>query len=42
MTSIFPDSPRNCYRPGIKSAIRKAESLEAGDLATVTVELIDF
>jgi Domain of unknown function (DUF1905) len=41
-TSIFPDSPRNCYRLGIKSAIRKAETLEAGDNATVTVEFIDF
>jgi hypothetical protein len=41
-TSIFPDRPRNCYRLGIKSAIRTAEGLEAGDNATVTVELIDF
>jgi hypothetical protein len=38
----MPDSPRNCYRLGIKSAIRKDERLEAGDTATVTVELIDF
>jgi Domain of unknown function (DUF1905) len=41
-TSIFPDSPRHCYRLGIKSAIRRAERLEAGDNATVTVELTDF
>ena len=41
-TSIFPDGPHNCYRLGIKSAIRKAEGLEAGDTATVTVELVDF
>jgi hypothetical protein len=41
-TSIFPDTPRNCYRLGIKSAVRKAESLQPGDTATVTVELIDF
>jgi uncharacterized protein DUF1905 len=26
-TSIFPDSPRNCYRLGIKRTIRKAEGL---------------
>jgi hypothetical protein len=42
MTSIFPDSPRDCYGLGIKSAIRKGERLEAGDTATVTVELTDF
>jgi hypothetical protein len=41
-TSIFPDRPRHCYRLGIKSAIRIAEGLEAGDRATVTVELIDL
>jgi Domain of unknown function (DUF1905) len=42
VTSIFPDRPRNCYRLGIKSAIRQAEGLGAGDQATVTIELIDF
>src|SRR6476646_2755210 len=26
-TSIFPDSPRNCYRLGIKTTVRKAEGL---------------
>lgn len=41
-TSIFPDTPRNCCRLGIKTAIRQAEGLRAGDKATVTVELIDF
>ncbi|WP_129668757.1 DUF1905 domain-containing protein [Phytoactinopolyspora endophytica] len=40
-TSIFPDGSRNCYVLPIKRAIRTAEGLEAGDVATVTVELID-
>src|SRR5690606_7086636 len=41
-TSIFPDSARGCYVLPIKRAVRTAEALEAGDVATVTVELIDF
>jgi hypothetical protein len=40
-TSIFPDSARNAYVLPIKRGIRKAEALDAGDLATVTVRLID-
>lgn len=40
-TSIFPDSARSCYVLPIKRAVRRAESLDAGDTATVTVELID-
>lgn len=40
-TSIFPDSARGCYVLPIKRAVRAAEALDAGDLATVTVELID-
>jgi len=40
-TSIFPDSARKGYVLPIKRDIRKAEALEAGDVATVTVELID-
>ena len=40
-TSIFPDGARKAYVLPIKRAVRKAETLEAGDLATVTVELID-
>jgi hypothetical protein len=42
MTSIFPDTPRNCYRLGIKSAVRKAERLKIDDTASVTIELIDL
>ena len=41
-TSIFPDSARGCYVLPIKRAVRIAEALDAGDVATVTVELIDF
>jgi hypothetical protein len=40
-TSIFPDSARGYVLP-VKRAVRKAESVEAGDTATVTVELIDL
>ena len=41
-TSIFLDSARGTYVLPIKRAIRKAEALDAGDIATVTVELIGF
>lgn len=41
-TSIFPDSRRNSYVLPVKRAIRAAEALDAGDTATVTVELIDL
>lgn len=40
-TSIFPDGTRNAYVLPVKRAIRTAESLDTGDVATVTVELID-
>jgi hypothetical protein len=39
-TSIFPDSTRGYVLP-IKRAVRKAEALDEGSVATVTVELID-
>jgi hypothetical protein len=41
-TSIFPDSAGGGYVLPIKGAVRKAESLDVGDVATVTVELIDL
>jgi len=41
-TSIFPDSARGSYVLPIKRAVRTAEDLDAGDVATVTVELIDL
>ena len=40
-TSIFPDSTRGSYVLPIKRAIRTAESLDIGDTAAVTVELIE-
>ena len=39
-TSIFPDSGRGAYVLPIKKAVRKAESLDAGDVAAVTVEVV--
>jgi hypothetical protein len=41
-TSIFPDSGSGSYVLPIKRAIRNAEGLDAGDTATVSVELIDL
>jgi hypothetical protein len=41
-TSIFPDGARGSYVLPVKRAVRKAEGIEAGDVATVTVELIDM
>jgi hypothetical protein len=41
-TSIFPDKGRNAYVLPIKRDVRKAEALDAGDTATVTIEVIDF
>ena len=41
-TSIFPDGTRGTYVLPIKKAVRKTETLEVGDLATVTVELVDL
>jgi hypothetical protein len=41
-TSIFPDSARERYVLPIKRQVRTAEELDAGDVATVTVELVDL
>ncbi|GAB3960172.1 DUF1905 domain-containing protein [Actinoallomurus acanthiterrae] len=41
-TSIFPDSARGSYVLPIKRTVRTAEGLDAGDITTVKVELIDF
>lgn len=40
-TSIFPNSDGGYVLP-VKRAVRKAESLDAGDTATLTVELLDL
>ncbi|HEU5471023.1 MAG TPA: DUF1905 domain-containing protein [Actinophytocola sp.] len=41
-TSIFPDGARGCYVLPIKRTVRRAEALDAGDIAPVTVELVDL
>ncbi|HCT81569.1 MAG TPA: DUF1905 domain-containing protein [Micromonosporaceae bacterium] len=41
-TSIFPGSGGGKYVLPIKGAVRKAETLDVGDIATVTVELIEI
>jgi hypothetical protein len=40
-TSIFPSHAGGPYVLPIKQAVRRAEALDAGDIATVRVELID-
>ena len=40
-TSIFPGSQDSYVLP-VKRPVRAAETLDVGDTATVTVELIDF
>jgi hypothetical protein len=41
-TSIFPDGARGVYVLPVKRGVRRAESLDVGDVAAVTVELIDL
>ena len=41
-TSIFPDAARRAYVLPVKRAVRRAQGLDAGDVARVTVELIDL
>lgn len=41
-TSIFPDGAREVYVLPVKRAIRTAESLDTGDVVSLTVELLDF
>jgi hypothetical protein len=40
-TSIFPDAGKDTFVLPVKRAVRRAEGIEAGDVATVTVELLD-
>lgn len=40
-TSVFPDRASGTYVLPVKRAVRTAEGLEAGDVAAVTVELVD-
>ncbi|MFI6477898.1 DUF1905 domain-containing protein [Nonomuraea sp. NPDC050663] len=41
-TSIFPDKGSGRYALPIKRAVRQAEGIDAGDVASVMVELVDF
>ena len=41
-TSIFPDAGSGCYVLPVKRPIRRAEGVEAGDVVTMTVALIDL
>ncbi|MFC4118564.1 DUF1905 domain-containing protein [Nonomuraea zeae] len=41
-TSIFPSKERGSYALPIKRTVREAEGLDAGDVASVTVELLDI
>jgi hypothetical protein len=41
-TSIFPDRTRGAYVLPVKRAVRTAEGLDPGDIASVTVELVDW
>jgi hypothetical protein len=41
-TSIFPGGKDGAYVLPVKKAVRKAENLDIGDIATVTVELVDY
>jgi hypothetical protein len=41
-TSIFPGSGGGAYVLPIKRTVRRAEAIEVGDVATVTIELIDL
>ncbi len=40
-TSVFPDKQRCAYVLPVKQAVRRAEGLDAGDRATVTLEVLD-
>jgi hypothetical protein len=41
-TSVFPDRTSGCYVLPIKRRVREAEALDVGDIAAVTLELIDL
>jgi hypothetical protein len=40
-TSVFPDGARGVYVLPVKRAVRRAEGIEAGDVAAVTVEVME-
>ena len=40
-TSVFPDSKRGAYVLPVKKDVRRAEGIDAGDTAGVTIDLVD-
>lgn len=40
-TSIFPDRARGSFALPIKKGVRRAEALDPGDVASVTLEVLD-
>jgi len=40
-TSVFPDAGTGCYVMPFKKSVRRAEDLEPGDLASVSLVLVD-
>jgi hypothetical protein len=40
-TSVFPDKSRGTYLLPVKKAVRAAQGIDEGDLASVTLELAD-
>ena len=40
-TSIFPDGSRGAYALPVKKSVRVAEGIAPGDVATVSVEVVD-
>ncbi|SNT65393.1 protein of unknown function [Asanoa hainanensis] len=40
-TSVFPDSASGSYVLPLKRAVRRAEGLDAGDVATVSIEVVE-
>ena len=41
-TSIFPDGTRGAYALPLKKSVRAAEKIAPGDVAAVSVELVDY
>ena len=41
-TSIFPDSKRNTFILPVKAAVRKGETIDAGETVKVTLALADL
>lgn len=41
LTSVFPDKARQAYVLPVKEAVRRAEGLDAGDRASVALEVLD-